>query len=197
LQVLRTNAPIRTARHALYDGVLAGGSLQAIVAFGDVAHTAYDLWAASNPAVKAVLVLKLAHPAAVDRTGSGNDAALNGWRKAIAALRGVVGPDADGDATRPNFGAYLTEMDYERVPRWDLPTTSPSYVGDDSWGRAANPRHNNCCERPSPDDGAGLILTPPQGQGPFLRYRYHNGQLSGAKGKNGQNVPVDASGIPT
>ena len=53
---------------------------------------------------------------------------------------------------RPNFGAYFTEVDYAQIPRWDFPTVSPNYVGDDSWGRAANPRHNNCCERPSPDD---------------------------------------------
>ena len=73
---------------------------------------------------------------------------------------------------------------------------TPAYVGDDSWGRAANPRHNNCCERPSPDDKVSLLLTPPAGQGQFLRYRYHNGQLAGAKNKSGRNVVVDTFGIP-
>ena len=73
LQVLRTNAAITASRHALYNALLAGGSLRAIVAFGDVAQLAYDLWAASNPAVAAVPVVKIGHPAAVDRTGSGDD----------------------------------------------------------------------------------------------------------------------------
>jgi hypothetical protein len=60
----------------------------------------------------------------------------------------------------------MTEVDYARIPRWDLPATAAAYVGDDSWGRAANPSQNNCCERPSPDSGSGLLLTPPgQGQG--------------------------------
>ena len=95
----------------------------------------------------------------------------------------IVSPDADGNPTGPNFGAYFTEVDYARIPRWDFPSMTPAYVGDDSWGRAANPRHNNCCERPSPDDKVSLLLTPPAGQGQFLRYRYHNGQLAGAKNK--------------
>ena len=196
MRALRTNTAITAARHGLYDRLLAGGALQAVVAFGEVAHEAYDLWAASNPAVAAIATFKLAHPAAVDRSGSGNDAALKGWRNAVRILRSLVTPDAGGDARSATFGTYFTEVDYVRIPRWDLPPMAPAYVGDDSWGRAANPRHNNCCERPSPDDRVSLELTPPIGQGQFLRYRYQNGQLVGAKKKNGQNVLVDAFGIP-
>ena len=87
MKVLRENAAIKAARHALYDGLLAGGALQAIVAFGDVAHKAYDLWAAANPAVKDVPSVKVAHPAAIDRLGNGNDPALKAWAKAITTLR--------------------------------------------------------------------------------------------------------------
>lgn len=196
LEALRTNVALRDARHGLYDRLLAGGALQAIVAFGEVAHEAYDLWALSNLAVKSVPSFKLAHPAAVDRGGSGDDPSLKGWARAVKKLRSIVTADAGGNASGPNFGAYFTEVDYARVPRWDLPPMAPSYVGDDSWGRAANPRHNNCCERPAPDDRGSLILTPPPGQGQTLRYRYKNGQLVGAKKKNGETVAVDASGIP-
>jgi hypothetical protein len=196
LSFLATNATIRAARHGLYDRLLAGGALQAIVAFGDVAHQAYDLWAGSNPTAKTIASFKLAHPAAVDRSGSGNDAALKGWAKAIKTLRTIVTPDGDGDASGRNFGDYFTEVDYVRIPRWDLPPMAPAYAGDDSWGRAANPRHNNCCERPSPDDKVSLLLTPAPAQGQFLRYRYQNGHLVGAKKKNGQSVAVDAFGIP-
>lgn len=197
LNALKTNAALRAARHALYDSFLSSGSLQAIVAFGDVAHQAYDLWSAANPAVAAIPVVKLAHPAAVDRTASGNDASLKKWKSAVTQLRAMVTPDADGDAGTPNYGKYFTEMDYARIPRWDLPSVAPAYVGDDSWGRAATPRHNNCCARPSPDDSLSLDLSPPPGGAfSFLRYRYENGKLKGARTKNGQNVPVDAFGIP-
>lgn len=196
LQVLRTNAAIAQARHALYDQLLGGGAVEAVVAFGEVAHEAYDLWAASNGAVKAVPVLKLAHPAAVDRSASGNDAALEQWAKAVTTLRGVVSPDPDGDATGPNFGDYFTEVDYSRIPRWDLLKAAPTYAGDDSWGRAATPRHNNCCARPSPDDGVSLTLTPAPNQGDFLRYTYKKGQLTGAKNRKGKKVAIDGFGIP-
>ena len=196
LQVLRTNAVIAAARHTLYDGIAAGG-LQAIMAFGDVAHDAYDLWVAAHPGIGSIPFFKVAHPAAVDRDGSGHDAPLIAWGHAVSALRGVVTPDPDGDPSGANYGDYLIETDYARIPRWDLPAVAPAYVGDDSWGRAAHPRHNNCCERPTPDDGVSLQLTPPAGQGKPLRYEYAGGRLAGAKDSSGVPVAVDANGIPT
>ncbi len=195
-QILANNATLATFRHGFYDRLLAGGALEAVVAFGDNAQLAYDLWAASNPAVGAIPVVKVAHPAAVDRGGSGNDAALKAWAKAVTTLRAIVTPDPAGDASGPNFGAYFTECDYARIPRWDLPQPAPAYAGDDSWGRAATPQHNNCCERPSPDDAKSLLLTPPAGQGVFLRYRYKAGALEKTMKKNGTTVPTDAFGIP-
>jgi hypothetical protein len=195
LAVLQTNQAIKTARHALYDALLANGAVEAVVAFGEVAHRAYDIWAQATPAVNAVPLFKIAHPAAVDRDGSGNDAALKGWANAVKKLRAIITPDPDGDATGPNFGKFFTEIDYGRIPRWDFPKVTPAYVGDDSWGRAATPRHNNCCKRPSPDDQQSLVLTPPSGLGQELRYLYQAGVLSGATNKAGQPVAVDASGI--
>src|SRR4030095_6392344 len=108
MQVLSTNATIKAARHGLYDRLLAGGP-EAIIVLGDVAHEAYDIWAATNPAVGAAPVFTLAHPAAVDRNGSGNDAALKGWAKAITTLRTIVTADADGASSGPNFGAFFNE----------------------------------------------------------------------------------------
>ena len=195
LKALQTNVALRTARHALYDALLTP-SVEAIVAFGDVAHQAYDIWAASNPAAAAVPSFKLAHPAAVDREGTGDDAALKGWDKAVKQLRSIVTPDPDGDASGPRYGDYFTEVDYARIPRWDLPAPAPAYAGDDSWGRGGTPRHNNCCARPSPDDRVSLLLTPAPGAGKFLRYLYKKGKLVGAKSKSGRKVDVDGFGIP-
>ncbi|QIG47042.1 hypothetical protein G5V57_04330 [Nordella sp. HKS 07] len=195
LAVLKNNQAIKTARHALYDALLAAGPLQAIVAFGDVAQQAFDIWAETNPAAKALPLFRLAHPAAVDRDGSGDDAALKAWARAVRKLRKIVTPDADGDATGSNFGKFFTEVDYVRIPRWDFPKVTPLYVGDDSWGRAATPRHNNCAKRPNPDDSVSLILTRPAGQGQGLRYIYGNGQLTGAKNEAGQDVPLDGDGL--
>jgi len=76
--------------------------------------------------VKAVPRFKLAHPAAVDRSGSGNDAALKGWKAAITKLRKIVTADIGGDKSGPNFGAYFTEVDYARIPRWDFLPMTPA-----------------------------------------------------------------------
>ncbi len=195
LNALRTNPAIKLARHALYDALLGG--LEAIVTFGDVAHEAYDIWAKANPAVSAVPHFKVAHPAAVDRTGSGNDKALKQWARTITKLRAIVTPDSGGSAGGPNYGKYFTELDYARIPRWDLMKQAPAYAGDDSWGRCGTPRHNNCCVRPSPDDTVSLVLTPGPGGGKSLRYKYQQGKLLGAWSSSGKKVPVDGFGIPT
>ncbi|WP_119392935.1 hypothetical protein [Taklimakanibacter lacteus] len=134
LAVLQNNQPIKDARHALYNRLLAGGAIEAIIAFGNVAQRAFAIWADANPAAKAVPLFKLAHPAAVDRSGSGNDAALKGWAAAVKKLRLIVTPDPDGDAGGPNFGKFFTEADYVRIPRRDFPKVTPLYVGDDSLG---------------------------------------------------------------
>jgi hypothetical protein len=194
-QLLGSNAALKAWRHGFFDHLLAGGQLQAIVAFGDNAHDAYDLWAASN-AVATIPVIKIPHPAAVDRSGSGNDAALKKWTSAVTQLRGLITTDAGASGSGPNYGAYVTENDYARIPRWDLPAAAPRYAGDDSWGRAATPQHNNCCVRPSPDDRVSLLLSPPPGQGQFLRYRYKDGHLLKTTTKSGKTVATDANGIP-
>jgi hypothetical protein len=195
LAVLKNNPIIKASRHDFYNAIFDASALQAIVAFGDVAHQALDIWKKERPSISSVPHFKVAHPAAVDRDGSGNDAALKQWKKAVTSLRAIVTADGDGDPQQPNFGSYFTEADYVRIPRRDLPSVAPFYVGDDSWGRAATPRHNNCCKRPAPDDSVSLLLTPPDGQGQFLVYGFLDGQLSGAKNKFSQDVVVNSFGI--
>ncbi|MBX3465459.1 MAG: hypothetical protein KF878_01005 [Planctomycetes bacterium] len=96
------------------------------------------------------------------------------WRAAITQLRELVTPDADGDPSGPNYRTEWREEDYARFPRRDLPKDAPSYVGDDSWGRAARPRHN-CVERARPDDRRTLLLETPEGQ----RFSYHVPEATG------------------
>jgi hypothetical protein len=74
-----------------------------------------------------------------------------------------VTPDPGGDPTLPNYGASFKETDYARIPPRDLPFGGPSWLGDDSWGRKAKPRHNNSVDRPSPDDKHTLRWIAPKG----------------------------------
>lgn len=138
-------------RNRLFDRV-KGENLQAVVAFGGLAHKAVDLWEGKGE----VPVCKVFHPSFRD-----NRKLLDSWREAITRLRGVVTSDPDGDTSLPNYGSEFLEVDYCPIPRRDLPFGFPDWIGDDSWGRMAVPRHNNCVIRPEQDDRHTLIWIAP------------------------------------
>ncbi len=140
---------IRDWRNGLFDAAASGGGLAAVIAFGSNAQKAVDLWSGLPAGLP---VVRIPHPS------SHNAKALaDGWRAAIVQLRATVTPDADGDPTLPNYGATVHEADYAAIPRFDLPFGAPPWLGDDSAGRKAKPRHNNTVSRPSPDDRHTLI----------------------------------------
>lgn len=121
---------------------VAGPDLRAIVAFGAAARRAVELWDTLPP----VPVIEVPHPSSRDAKRL-----LDEWRQAVGHLRGIVPPDPDGDATGPAYGARFAEADYARIPPRDLPFGLPAWVGDDAWGRASRPRHNNSVRRPDTD----------------------------------------------
>ncbi|MFP5282172.1 MAG: uracil-DNA glycosylase family protein [Actinomycetes bacterium] len=141
-------------RNALL-GLLAGPSLQAVVAFGGQAEAALELWD-GRPDVP---VRTLPHPSSRNA-----ERLLTAWRDAVTELRGIVTPDVDGNATGPNYGGRFEESDYLRVPLRDLPFGVPDWLGDDAWGRAARPRHNNSVERPPEDPLHTLVWRAPAGR---------------------------------
>ena len=89
-------------------------------------------------------------------------ALLDAWRVAIGELRNVVTPDADGDNSGQNYGSAFGEADYAPIPRRDLPSGAPGYLGDDSWVRAKPGNAMNSVSRPSPDDGHTLTWHAPE-----------------------------------
>jgi uracil-DNA glycosylase len=136
----------RDWRNALYDTV-TGPQLQAILAFGGMAQEAVHQWT-TKPGVP---VKEVPHPSSRDAKKL-----IDAWRAAVADLRSVVTPDADGDNAGPNYGSKFAERDYAAVPRGDLPFGAPDFLGDDSWVRAKPGGAQNSVERPSPDDGHTL-----------------------------------------
>ena len=134
-------------RNRLFDAA-AGSPLQGLVAFGEMAQGAVAKWT-TRPHLPLV---EVPHPSSRNTT-----ALLNAWRAAITELRGVITPDADGDAGGPNYGSRFTEADYAPIPRGDLPFGAPDFLGDDSWVRTRPGSAQNSVERPSPDDGHTLI----------------------------------------
>ena len=139
-------------RNRLYD-MTRSPQLQAVVAYGRVAQTAVEKW----PGKGALPVFEVPHPSSQDAT-----VLLNQWRAAVTALRDVVTPDADGDASSPNYGSTFAESDYAAIPRADLPFGAPAFLGDDAWLRATGRRTS--VWRPSPDDRHTLQwIAPPSG----------------------------------
>jgi uracil-DNA glycosylase len=129
-----------------------GPALQAVVAFGVEAQEAVQDW--DNP--RNLPVVPLPHPS--DRSTT---ALATAWRAGIAELRDLVTPDSDGDPTGSNYGSTIAEADYAAIPRWDLPFGAPDFLGDDAWGRTADPRHNNSVERPQTDFKHTLVWQAP------------------------------------
>jgi hypothetical protein len=128
-------------RNRVFDEVKAASDLKAVVAFGNYSHRAVELWTGKG----GLPVLEIRHPSSRDEKKL-----LDGWRAAVEELRNSIGlePDADGDPTVANYGDEFLEEDYSPIPKRDLPFGLPDWFGDDSWGRKATPRHNNCVRRP-------------------------------------------------
>jgi uracil-DNA glycosylase len=139
-------------RNELFDKV-KGPNLQAIIAFGAQAQDAVGLWGGEA----GLPVFKVPHPSSRDP-----QKLLDAWRDAVTKLRAIVTPDPDGNPTVANYGNTFREGDYSRIPLRDLPFGVPEFLGDDSWGRKAIPRHNNSVRRPRPDDEHTLIWIAPK-----------------------------------
>jgi uracil-DNA glycosylase len=140
-------------RNLFYDTIRPPG-VQAVVAFGANAQLALEAW----PGKPSVPTERIPHPSSRD-----SSKLLHDWHAAIAALRQIVMPDPDGDASGSNYGSSFREADYAAIPRPDLPFGVPSYLGDDAAGRRSHPRHNDSVSRPSPDDDHTLIWSAPVG----------------------------------
>lgn len=137
-------------RNGLFDQS-TGPALQAIVAFGVHAQSAVHLW----PGKGQTPVFNIPHPSSHDET-----ILVNAWRDAITQLRTIVTPD--GPPKPGNYGSAVVEADYEPIPRHDLPFGLPDWFGDDAWGRAAQPHHQDSVSRPHPDDSHTLIWIAPK-----------------------------------
>ena len=147
-------------RNRLLD-LITGPELEVVVAFGGTAQEALRLWDGRRDLAPHVQVHEVPHPS------SRNEEQLRSrWAAAVDQIRAGVAPDPDGDPSEPTYGEAFTEADYARIPAQDLPFAVPAWVGDDSWGRAATPKHHNSVARPREEPDHTLVwqappLTPP------------------------------------
>jgi hypothetical protein len=127
---------IAAYRNRWLDALVLGKSVQAVVAFGTLADTAYHTWAATQPAAAAALAYQhVMHPTA-PISGSGGDptklAALTkvmlaGWDTALRVLREVVTPDGTRASLYLSSGVLRASDDVE-IPAGDLPPGLPAWM---------------------------------------------------------------------
>jgi uracil-DNA glycosylase len=133
---------IAAYRNRWLNALVLGKSVQAVVAFGSLADTAFHAWAATQPQAAAALAYQhVMHPTA-PISGSGGDPAklaeltkvmLAGWNTALRALRGVVTPDTSRAPLYLSSGVMRPSDDVE-IPAGDLPPGLPEWMRSlESW----------------------------------------------------------------
>jgi uracil-DNA glycosylase len=144
-----------TWRNQLFN-MLKKPKLQAIIAFGDVAKKAVQLWDGKGN----IPVFETFHPSYHHDGANGEKKMLTDWNRVVTGLRAIITPDAGAGTNLPLYGAKFKETDYAAVPRLDLPFGVPDWFGDDKWFRTK--RKMNSVGRPSPDDRHTLIWKAPK-----------------------------------
>jgi uracil-DNA glycosylase len=132
-----------------------GSTLQAVVAFGQYARKAVDLWEGGLD----IPIFYVPHPSSRD-----SKKMLDSWRRTVEELREIITFDEDANLLLPNYHDKIDANVYARIPHRDLPFGVPDWLGDDTWGRRAKPVHRNCVKRPIPDDRHTLIWIAPSSE---------------------------------
>ncbi len=131
-----TDPAIAAYRNNWLDALVLGRGVQAVVAFGTLADTAYHTWAATQPTAAAALAYQhVMHPTA-PISGSGGDPVklaeltkvmLSGWNTALRALRPVVTPDGTRASLYSSSGVLRASDDVE-IPAGDMPAGLPAWM---------------------------------------------------------------------
>jgi len=141
----KTNIAIIAYRNRWFDAVLANGKVQAVVAFGDLAHDAWKRYLHASGQAHANLPFQaVRHPTWPESSTAAThgDAAavaaatatmLAQWNTAIVALR-QDGITTDTAPQAAAYGSAFTPAELPAIPAADLPAGLPSWMtGSDGW----------------------------------------------------------------
>lgn len=145
------DARIAAYRHRWLAALLRGGQVQAVLALGALAETAWQGWLASPEGAGTDLPFaRITHPTQPESSSEGDPdrratalaTMLANWNAAL----GLLGPaieDRDDDEPREPYGVDFVEGERRPVPLFDLPAGVPSWMGAHSgWAErtGATPR---------------------------------------------------------
>jgi uracil-DNA glycosylase len=142
----KNNVAIATYRNRWLDALLPG-SVQGVVALGQLADFAWQQWRATpNGAGFGGTYVAVTHPTQPESSSKGvkakRDAAITkmlmGWNAALAIFQAVV----TADVPRPlvPYGPAFLPSDLPDIPQEDLPAGSPAWMcGNADWARRTGP----------------------------------------------------------
>ena len=138
---------IAAYRNAWLDALLVGTGVTAVVSLGQLADTAYQAWAATQPAAAAQLHhAPLRHPTYPESASRAGDKTLAettaillaDWNAHLDGLRAHIVPDEPTPATV--YGTGWQDGDLVRIPTADLPPGSPDWWFDlAAWATRTGP----------------------------------------------------------
>ena len=137
------NTPAITAYRNTWFDALLPGSIQGVVALGQLADLAWQQWKAT-PAGSGFsgVYAPVTHPTQPESSSKGNKAKreaatkkmLEGWNHALALLHPVVTPDVPTPLVL--YGEKFVASDLPDIPQEDLPAGSPPWMcGNADWAR--------------------------------------------------------------
>jgi hypothetical protein len=129
--------PIIDYRRRWLDALLGNdGRVQAVVAFGHLAHDAFGRWAEANPARAGELAVeRLTHPTMPEASSHGSAERrreatrrlLEQWNGALERLHAAL-PERDEERELVPYGEDLVPEDRAPIPEFDLPAGSPPWM---------------------------------------------------------------------
>jgi uracil-DNA glycosylase len=128
--------PILRYRNRWLDALLDGERMHALVAFGHLAHSAFDQWAATQPERAGQLAVeKLTHPTMPEASSHGDPELrreatkrmLDQWNGALERLDDAL-PERDAERPLELYGDDLIPDDRAQIPEADLPAGSPPWM---------------------------------------------------------------------
>jgi uracil-DNA glycosylase len=129
-EVLAVEPAVAPYRGKWFDALLLHSGVQAVVAFGDLAHAAFEAWRGpeADPKVD-VEYAPLLHPTYPEgsKAPGAMKKMLDQWNAALPGLRSAVSsPDVAPDTTP--YGDDLLPSDRAQIPEGDLPAGSPPWM---------------------------------------------------------------------
>jgi hypothetical protein len=129
-EVLQVEPHVAPYRGKWFDALLVGSKVKAVVAFGDLAHAAFEAWLGpeSSPRV-GVEYAPLLHPTYPEgsKAPGAMKKMLDQWNAALPRLRGALSSPDESPDTTP-YGDDLKPTDRVQIPEADLPAGSPAWM---------------------------------------------------------------------